>query len=673
MKTKHIFFYFFLSLSLFSLAMPKTVWGQCNANFNQSDPVCVPYCATGNCNTTTVSITCTNIQSPQWSAIGGVEVVSSSASGNTYSAVIRSKTGSFCKGRVFIRWIAQGSACSTQYAVENVRSLDVFKSFSKTDLDNAYAGIPNLGSPFRVVGNTPPCVQPDGVYTFSVKGLHQCIADEIGIDDIVWSYPNQWTLVYQSNDQSSVTLKAPPSATLAGTTNITARLGRCNATWQGSLTLNRAASNPWISVSQNGGLFSNLDQGATQPNARGCLPANTTTSFRLRCNPDETGFGYGYTWVVPPTVYTFTTIAANEIEVTPKAGTQGASATITCTVNAGQCGQKTASFAITRSLVSGYNVINSSATTNCYYPETSYTFTLTNLPQNTTVNWGPTTAGSNPYWEILSGQGTGSITARPVIPTGSTATSLDLTVNAPYTGFTPAQCGATLTLPCTLANSPVALKVLKNGSIFTVVRESNNSSNDWYTEFGCPQNQIVYEWKFTGTYQAQASPFTPPCTTTVVQSCTTGCTPASFNTPILGTGQSVQLLEGCYSGTLEVVVRNAAACSNCRYTKLTFTMGTVPRPGHPGSSDPVSSVEILPPPALLLHPNPSPGQVEVELKNISEKGVLRVRNANGQVLNATEMGESRKKIRIGRLPAGLYLVEYVAENGQLITERLVIE
>ena len=72
---------------------------------------------------------------------------------------------------------------------------------------------------------------------------------------------------------------------------------------------------------------------------------------------------------------------------------------------------------------------------------------------------------------------------------------------------------------------------------------------------------------------------------------------------------------------------------------------------------------------LSVFPNPTQGQLAVEWPATIEKGaVLLISNAAGNLLERldAEAGSDKRPIDISRLPAGLYFLQLMSREGQLI-------
>jgi hypothetical protein len=680
---KHFIIGLIAAFSLF-ISSNYRLAAQCNPQFNQQEPICVNYCLSGNCPPATVSITCPNIQQVFWSTKGGVQIVpgSQSVNGNTYSVQVRSIADNFCRGQLTVAWIDSGVECDTIVPVGNQRSILISKIFTQAQI-NASPKLPAaLNQDIRVIGNTPNCVSANGLYTFSIFPINQCPNDGLGIDDITWTSTftgnaqpgwQQFTEVYRSSDNSSITVRMPPAANMPNGFNISAKLGVCNtAVNTKNITVQRAPSPGFITITGPGrNQFTNItDNNGINP-ARACLPANANNSFTLTCNPNE-GPGITYQWDVPPG-YNHTALNSRTITVTPTP--QAQSGLFICNINPNSaCGKVQAVMNITRSLHADVNqiTVTPAINNNCVFPGTNYTFTITNAPIGNTYLWEPT-SGTSPFWNIIAGQGTASITATPIIPINNTETTINLQVQAIQRGTDPATaCGGNINRTFNLANSPVALKILQTGSQFNVVRESDDSPN-WAADFGCTVANIIYTWRFVGSYQSQAPPITPPCTTAVVQ-CTTG-TGCGNNPPIVGSGQAISLVEGCYNGVLRVTVQSGPNCTNCRQAILELPLsGPVQLPvgGGGGGGLPITD-NPLTLPRLLLTPNPASKELKVKTIEIDAGGWFYIKDISGRALYQTVLEDGDNVMELKNMPRGIYITEYVSPAGKRLQEKLIVE
>jgi len=75
---------------------------------------------------------------------------------------------------------------------------------------------------------------------------------------------------------------------------------------------------------------------------------------------------------------------------------------------------------------------------------------------------------------------------------------------------------------------------------------------------------------------------------------------------------------------------------------------------------------------LDIHPNPTSGQLTIELPDIIT-GTLSLRDFTGQVvLNMKIMNSEELKLDLDGYQAGMYVVEVVSENGERFVERVVL-
>lgn len=367
----------------------------------------------------------------------------------------------------------------------------------------------------------------------------------------------------------------------------------------------------------------------------------------------------------------------------PGAGTAGASGTFSCTVNGGQCGQQSATFAVNRTLVtaSSYNSIPvpGNVSANCYYPDVNYTFSLQNAPALTAYTWSPATVSStNPYWNIISGQGTATIVATPVIPSGYTG-SIPATLALNVTANPCNSVSVGLATSASIAGSTTALKIIKQGLSVKVVRASDDVES-WYPS-GCGSNNFSYVWSYTGQFSSTGTACNPgPCT---CNPCTTTTNSPFSDNP--NGSVSPDILAGTYtgvsgsgSGTFSVIIRTKTgnSCGNgtCFYAvpaELSIS-GTQSRPSGGGDNPTTKKLEVGIQ-DIIISPNPSSGIVTIHLDNIEEGGRIQVADGSGRRIFIRTSVKQDFEMDVQSLPKGLYLVEYLSPDGVRLTRKLAVE
>ena len=432
----------FVCLTLW-LAVVADGFGQtCSAAFDQGASVNISYCASSCSNqTATVTVSCSgggSVVSYDFQTKGGIEKVSQSVSGNVYTITYKSIAGSFCKGRIVFKY-------STAYCVDKTVSMDVFKCFSKTDLNtawnNLYATSTGLGSiGYEVIG--PNCAKNGELVTFSVTPLLSCnISDEIGVDDYVWNFPFSWGTsstaavpFWAAGDNSSVTLRIPASfdwSTLSSNTAvITCRPGKCN-TAMSPLPRKQVIQAPQpfylTFASSNGSKAYSTYQGPPiAATGYACIDAdfgtNSTDWITISGSnsPAQPEWDGKWQWTAPDgfdvvnssgVIIDISTVTGSTLRLRPRAGYAGANGTVVAAINGASCNKVTNSYIIHRKLVaSPYNriSINTVFTNVCLRPapvtyearvdngpNIPYTWTFSGLTTNSNGTASATTVNTN--------------------------------------------------------------------------------------------------------------------------------------------------------------------------------------------------------------------------------------------------------------------------------------
>lgn len=74
--------------------------------------------------------------------------------------------------------------------------------------------------------------------------------------------------------------------------------------------------------------------------------------------------------------------------------------------------------------------------------------------------------------------------------------------------------------------------------------------------------------------------------------------------------------------------------------------------------------------AILLFPNPTKGNVTIDLESAEGKEIVLL-NLNGQILNSIEIDDKQTEVDLSDKPRGVYFVRIEMENGDLITKKIV--
>ena len=702
----------------------------------------IPYCATGPCASQNISIDmgagCANIVAPfTMEVLGGIELVTSGTPipninipirvGNVFTIAVRAIPGSLCKGRVILRYWRSTDPCNdgSSYPVANQVFIDVFKSgLNASVLNPIYAATPNLGGIFRIIAESPACVTPTDIFNLSVLSVfnrtvpNNCLAAGIGLDEINWELPAGFTLINSAGDKSNITVRAP--AVVPASNLFKVFIGRANSTaFTGSpvanatITLNGGIADNYISVLPltgtvfTDGLMANIVSGPTVQAGSACMPINrggtgfntsgtriglpAADRFRLRSEIS----GATYLWTLPAqgfwiegssTAQEITVIADNK----NLPANVGASGVFSCraTPTTG-CANSTATFAINRSLVAGYNVVSVTPAPNpagpgttaglyCFKPDETYTFTLSNAPLNTRFTWANlnTTVTA---WNIFSGANDGpSIQVRPVVvggvltlPLNVKATSCNPTINFQVNGNDPQ-----------VAGNPLNLDIINSGTGTLAVNTTGSNPTDipnWYTSF--PNSTTLCGGTTSPTRPSNASDFT------YTWSFISGTD--EFGAPItaldffpnepnpLGSFNAVNVNPGNFAVTVRVVItsRNITTprcyLTRCFSQTITKTFGLQAfRKAVSGETAEESISKQVD--GLRLSPNPSSGEVSVGLKGIEKGGSLRIMNGMQRTVQKSPLFEGGN-VQLKGLPAGIYTVEYISPNGKRFAEKLSVK
>ncbi len=76
-------------------------------------------------------------------------------------------------------------------------------------------------------------------------------------------------------------------------------------------------------------------------------------------------------------------------------------------------------------------------------------------------------------------------------------------------------------------------------------------------------------------------------------------------------------------------------------------------------------------PEVMLFPNPAKNSINVELSNIEQPLTSRILDATGRTLWMGNLEAGQNAVNISSLPAGLYYLAIVKENGEVMTEKFV--
>jgi Secretion system C-terminal sorting domain len=719
-KLKSFVFAFIVPLFFLS---NSSLFAQCNPAFNQGSSVTVNYCATGGtCNSTTLSISwnttyCGSLPDPTWSLISdgfnssasglefvGSPVVTTAGTTKTSTYAVRAKTNNFMKGRVTATF--QG-LCGV--GAEIVRSIDVFKTFSASDLDARTAVLEPGQSTFYIAG--PGCVSAGERVALAVRDyITNPLGDGIGQDNYYWSYNSVsggavfQTLIPSSGvisptGSNALIVKAPTP--MPGQIQVVVRLGQSNSGSHAARYINRKPLEPYgLTASATGITMSNYDQGGTAQTGGACMALNATTStagtvtITIPTARYETGQTYRFTSpsgfspsVIEGAQQTATFTVNN---ATPGAGTFTVSAVSTT------CGSSSAFYNINRILNTSVNSVSISPlpTNNCLTPGSDYEFKLLNAPTGHSYTWTvngttPATAG----WTVISpGSNGSSITLRP--PTGGAQAVVAVSpvlFNPPSTACNSTISTSTLTIRGDNGFVPF---ITQSGArtFYTQVAPSSGTDLNFPD---CDASNFYYEWRFRGNYNSTNFPTAanPNCSTWYLPP-TTVNTSGPFTAPFSTTqiSQSVILRAGNYgvhssttcsgetTARLQVFITSSpitpctSAIGGCYAgTSILFNIPSVLSSPPGGGNDPqtfsISDLQELN--RMEIVPNPAHKEVEIRLAKVNGNGTVRLLNQQGKVVKELHGVNMNQKIRLSGLPSGMYSVEFVDDQDTLFGKLLI--
>jgi hypothetical protein len=515
----------------------------------------------------------------------------------------------FCPGTVTFRWKGSAPECEVEYLFQNQVSCEVYKQFTSKQVE-AWSTA-NLGVPFEIYTESPPCVDPNQRVNLSVRPVHFCgPANALAtsptnyvVDQVEWSSSHWGSPFFVSTDQSSATFT---SASTSETQIVTATLGRCNIESTGpdnpykptSAKVFNLAPEP-ARITTPGGYFPYKADGTVGVAGEACLPASMGGTFTLTAMPAQLTGSDGYIWTIPQGFTCAGACNTQTITVTAQTNSAAASGQFICRIDNGQCGRAIAFFNVVRSLSDNTITISKSRTATepftpspadgagpsyCYYRDLHYIFTKANAPQNNTYTWSPTTG--SPRWTEVEGQGTSIFAADPPqTPTAGTPPGqpLELHVQGPPFGTGLAACTSTVSLNGFVATDHTVsgIRILQTGNTFDVVTDNSALDPQWYNgvNFPCSQtltvNDFYYEWGYIGTYTVGGQSYSNPSESAIVLA----HNDLAFGSQLKrGFGlNDMTLTGGTFSPGSQVYCRirkrNTQACSeqerNCFYAFLT--------------------------------------------------------------------------------------------------------
>lgn len=660
-------------------------------------------------------------------ARGGIAIVgeptrSIDGNGNQiFSASVLSLPGSFCIGRVILRFQNNTTCVSNNFPEGNERFVDVYKTYGNADLDQWYAANTNLGASFRIITERPPCVIPGDAITLSISApgriingntIDGCLSEGLGVDDIEWTIPQGWNIITKANDNSSITLRVPNNNNLPASSTVTVRVGRCNAQTTASIDVKRAPRAPVItSTPVDAAQFTGFVGGEVNIDGQSwnrmrCYsiqrPLDGATEeqsdFYLTAQPEENAnpesVGFRYYWSRPDASYEIVKylLGRRRIQVRARNGNgnpgPGSSGKFTLVVSdtVGGCNAEFAFFTINRILetyngISGndYNRIqvvgnpqpqpSTPGVNNCFVPFETYTFRVQNAPLNTPLTWANTSvSATQSYWAIEqeNPQGAGTVALRPVRTPGNAAAPLSAAakicdqnaVTFLASGETPVVAGSDIGLA--IAVEDEQLRVRRD------LPPPNNTTN-WFPS-QCGFSNYEYIWSFVGTKDGNPS--------NTVEAFADINTEGQILTG--GAGNNPAIEPGIYTGTFRVRIRTRASnpCANgrCFFAEVTVDVNNqviMPQPGGGGSGE--EEEEPNTPAAMYLHPNPAQEAVFISLEGMQQHGRLRLLNAMQRAVAEVKQWRSGDKLSIRHLPKGFYTVEYMSPDGVFIGKKLIIE
>lgn len=715
----------FVCLAAWLVLGGKMVRAQtCNPAFNQGASVTVNYCATGGtCNSTTVSISwsttyCSGLPDPTWTLVSdglngsanGLEFVgspscSTSGSTRTCTYAVRAKNNNFMKGRVTATF---PGLCGV--GAEIVRSIDVFKTFSASDLDNRTSVLEPGQATFYIAG--PGCVSAGERIAYAVRDyVTNPPGDGIGQDLYYWTYNSVGgggvfqTLIPASGTinptgNSSLIVKAPtPMPTQI---QVVVRLGQSNSGTHAARFINRKPLEPWGLQAIITGISRGVaDQGGTVQVGGICLSLNPTNStsgtITIKISDARYESGQTYRFTAPSGFSPSVVEGAQQSALftinnaSPGAGTFTASAVSTT------CGTTSAFYNVNRILNDTVNsvTISPAVTNNCLTPGSDYVFTLQNAPTGHAYTWKvnggtPVAAG----WTIISPSSTGStITLRP--PAGGAQAVVSVSpvlLNPPSTA-----CNSTISTPTLTIRGDNGLVPFLTQSARTFYAQVASGGTDLNFPGGCDISNFTYEWRFRGNYNSTNFPSSanPTCNTWYLPPASVNASgPFTATLASTQTAQAVTLRAGNYAAhssttcsgettaRLQVIISTSTtspcttAIGGCYAgTSVLFNIPSVlsSPPGGGGHDPKTFSIQDLQElNRMEIVPNPAYKEVEIRLTQVTGNGTMRLVNQQGKVVKELNRVSKNQKIRISGLPAGLYSVEFTDEQ-DTIFGKLIIE
>jgi hypothetical protein len=536
----------FAAICLLSSLYLQRLAAQCNPSFVNSNPIILPLCATGNCNTVVVSIQVNNPNSscsslgttaPEWTVVNngtnaasGIEIVSTSTSGTNpviHACTLRSKAtnagGNAMKGRLRARWqgVCGGGA-------EFVRSIDIFKQYTEANgpnngrLDELSGGAGGDANHFRIQ-SSGACVTPGKQMVFSVPPLAtNPPTDEIGQDNYFWAFPDWqgqpgFSIRYASGDNSAITVQAP-SALDVVEPRVWVKVGNANTpnppstgNFHSQLILTREASDIRIITTQTGlgACIRQTPSGPLAKEATAIISANLSTNSNnfltlSAATVDGSPLNYpdgNYTWTfqenafqqLPDPLYGNTIDNKRpRILLRPLPGAQGLQEhRITLSLDKGQCGADFAALTVYRDFslagAPAYNRITPAPDNTCYIPGRSYSFAITNPPA------GQYTWSFTGGWQITQGQGTSAVT----VVAGTASPNITVTAAIPAEAI--GNCTGRIT-----QLSASGYNVANDNNLDFVINRTNrnltiqNSNGGEWLPNTCDASQFLYTWQFRG-------------------------------------------------------------------------------------------------------------------------------------------------------------------------------
>ena len=644
---------------------------------------CTNYCATGNCATSTLTITVPTtgnaaITNIVWQAVGGVQLITATpntgpvtgSNFTSYSVTYRSLPGNYCKGRIFFKW-SEGTC--TGYQVQ----VDIFKTFIVADMGATFTALYPGQTLAGISG--PTCVSPGAEITLSIHPfITSCVNADIGQDKYQWGLPANWTIKYYSGDSSSVVLKVPEGVLLAGSCTVTVAVGtKCNGSLPNgnrlSIVMNRAPSKIYLTGAGSGINQWNAGNNITQANA--CLYPNLNSDITLGVNPDE-DLLFDYEWQPLPPGWSFVSGDKNTRLITVTGGLPGAAGTFTCRTGiknmltntfTDACGLNQASYSINRPALSTYQTLSLSKSCVEIGVDASVTATINPNSTNQEYDWSysPTVG----YTNVTA--------ANPIIiPINSNSVNTTLSVTGKNSaGCTTATAPATLTLTAPLR--------IRDGSQITNVSISQSGRTlsflptGWNPSSCSNGGDFSYQWTFVGRYTPTNGPVVTASTPlpagliTIIppfdqfdNSQTMSIKPGNYTGP-LGTGSATFACTITSRGTC------AALCFKRNITIPVTGAVLMPPPGGGSTTrmdkgdDGKANVATG---SMLLVPNPASSTVQIKFAAVPAEGsTLQITNAEGKMVHS---GPATKAVllNVKTWPKGLYTVRCGTEQQNLVVE-----